>query len=377
MIAGRAFVSGMVAGDPGHGGATWAVLQYVLGLRRLGWDAWLVEPVDALTERRRRYFDAVTARFGLAGRSALLRTGSTETHGVGYARLRRAAAGTDVLLNVSGMLADERLLAAIPARVYLDLDPGFNQLWHAGGDADLRFDGHTRFATVGLLVGDPRSTVPTLGLDWIRTLPPVVLDEWPAAGAPRRPAITTVGNWRSYGSIHRDGVTYGQKAHSFRSLLELPLRAPARYELALGIHAGDGADREALERHGWRIVEPGRAVGSPDRYAAFIRRSAAELGVAKSGYVVSRSGFFSERSACYLASGRPVVAQDTGFPERLPVGEGLFRFATVDDAAAALDEIATAPMRHRRAARELAESLFASERVLPRLLDRVGERAAA
>ena len=377
MSVGRAFVSGMVAGDPGHGGATWAVLQYVLGLRQLGWDAWLVEPVEELTARRRTYFDSVVARFGLAGRSALLRSGSTETHGESYATLRRAAAGADVLFNVSGMLNDAELLELIPSRVYLDLDPGFNQLWHESGDADQRFDGHTRFATVGLLVGDRQSAVPTLGLEWVPTLPPVVLAEWPEVALPQQASFTTVGNWRSYGSIQRGGVTYGQKAHSFRELLELPRLAGGRFELALGIHSGDRRDREALEGNGWHLVDPRRAVGSPDRYAQFIGRSTAELGVAKSGYVVSRSGFFSERSACYLAAGRPVVAQDTGFAECLPTGEALFSFAGVEDAATAIDEIRANPARHSVAARELATAYFDSDRVLSLLLDRIGDRAAA
>jgi hypothetical protein len=377
VSVGRAFVSGMVAGDPGHGGATWAVLQYVLGLRQLGWDTWLVEPVEELTARRRKYFDGVVARFGIAGRSALVRSGSTETHGASHATLRRAAAGADVLLNVSGMLTDVDLLEPIASRVYLDLDPGFNQLWHESGDADLRFDGHTRFATVGLLVGGRRCAVPTLGLEWVPTLPPVVLAEWAQVALPAQPSFTTVGNWRSYGSIRRDGVTYGQKAHSFRELLELPRAAGGRFEVALGIHPGDHRDREALERNGWHVVDPRRAVGSPDHYARFIGRSTAELGVAKSGYVVSRCGFFSERSACYLASGRPVVAQDTGFAEVLPTGDGLFSFAGVEDATTAIDAIRASPSRHSGAARDLAAAYFDSDRVLSLLLDRIGDRAAA
>jgi hypothetical protein len=377
VSVGRAFVSGMVAGNPGHGGATWAVLQYVLGLRQLGWDAWVVEPVEELTARRRSYFDTVVARFGLAGRSALVRSGSTETHGASHATLRRAAAGADVLLNVSGMLTDADLLEPIPSRVYLDLDPGFNQLWHESGDADLRFDGHTSFATVGLLVGDRRCAVPNLGLEWVPTLPPVVLAEWPQMALPAQVSFTTVGNWRSYGSIRRDSVTYGQKAHSFRGLLELPRLAGGRFEVALGIHPGDHRDREALERNGWHVVDPRRAAGSPDRYARFIYRSTAELGVAKSGYVISRCGFFSERSACYLASGRPVVAQDTGFAERLPTGDGLFSFAGIEDATTAIDAIRASPSRHSDAARDLAAAYFDSDRVLSRLLDRIGDRAAA
>jgi hypothetical protein len=148
-------VSGMVAGDPHQGGATWSILQYLLGLRRLGHDAWLVEPVRGLDETSERYFGDVMARFGLADRAALLVSGSRGTAGVPYERLLEAARYADVVLNVSGMLRDENLLARAPVRVYLDLDPAFNQLWQAVEGIDMGFAGHTHFVTVGLGLVEP------------------------------------------------------------------------------------------------------------------------------------------------------------------------------------------------------------------------------
>jgi hypothetical protein len=362
----------MVAGDPDQGGATWAVLQYVLGLRSLGHDVLLVEPVDARRDPRTdAYFRAVVRRFGLDGRAALLVRDSTRTVGPAYERLRRWVRDADVVLNVSGMLRDESLLDEVPVRVFLDLDPAFNQLWHAVDGVDMGFELHNRFATIGLSLGSPGCRVPTCGRTWATTLQPVVLDLWPAAREPARDTFTTVANWRGYGSIDWRGVHFGQKAHSVRALIDLPERAHVPLALALAIHPDERADLAALRRHGWTLVDPVGATGSPDAYARFIRGSRGELGVAKSGYVASRCGWFSDRSACYLASGRPVVAQDTGWTRHLPAGEGLLAFATAEGAAAAIDEVARDEPRHRRAARALAEDLFDAATVLPRLLDAV------
>lgn len=367
----RVLLAGMLAGDPGQGGATWAVLQYALGLQRLGHDVWLVEPVDALTPERTAYFDRVTRAFGLVERAALLIEATQETAGVSYRALRSASADADLLLNLSGILRDDGLLDPIPVRVYVDLDPAFNQLWHEVEGIDRGFEGHTHHVTVGLAVGSPDCPVPTAGVEWIPTLPPVVLAHWPVGTAVVHDGFTTVGNWRGYGSVTYDGVRYGQRAHAFRELLDLPVLCDERFLPALAIDAGEERDLAALDGHGWKRLDPGSVAGDPESYGRFLRGSKAELGVAKSGYVLSRCGWFSDRSACYLASGRPVVAQDTGFTRRLPTGEGLFAYSTVDDALAAIESIRTEYPRHRSSARELAEELFDSDRVLTQLLEAV------
>jgi len=361
--------SGMVAGDPRQGGATWSILQYLLGLRRLGHDAWLIEPVDDLDADVVHYFKAVVVEFGLERRAALLKRGTRRTVGVPYDELARAARGADLLLNVSGMLDDERLTAAVAVRAYLDLDPAFNQLWHVVDGIDMGFDRHERFATVGLTIGEPECPVPTAGYDWVRTLPPVVLEQWPVSAAPAGAAITTVANWRGYGSVEWEGLLYGQKAHSMREMLPIAQRSESRFLLALAIHSDERSDLDALSAHGWELADPRAVAGTPHDYADFIRGSRAELGVAKSGYVRSRCGWFSDRSACYLASGRPVVAQDTGFPRHLPTGDGLLAFNGAEGAVAALEAVERDYLRHARAARALAEDLLDSDRVLARLLD--------
>lgn len=368
----RIAFSGMLAGDPHQGGASWAVLQYVLGLLRLGHDVVFVEPVERADRPVVDYFRSVIDEFGLADRAALLIEGSRETVGLPYDRLRERSVGADLLLNVSGMLADDDLLAAARTRVYLDLDPAFNQLWHAAEGIDVGLDRHELFVTVGLAVGFPECPVPTCGREWITTPQPIVLDLWPRARSPERDALTTVGNWRGYGSIEWRGRHFGQKAHSLRRLLELPSRTAQRFELALAIHPEEKDDLAALDHHGWALVDPREVAGTPSAYRRFVAGSKAELGIAKSGYVESRCGWFSDRSVCYLASGRPVVAQDTGFRRFLPVDGGVLAFATVEDAAAAVEELASDYARHSEAARALAEDVFDSRKVLGRLLERVG-----
>jgi hypothetical protein len=374
-------LSGMLAADPHQGGATWAVLQYLLGLTRLGHDVCLVEPVSPQALRpagaplhasdNAAYFRRVVADFGLQ-HAALLLTGTRQTVGLPHAALLARASGADVLLNISGMLTDEEVIGRIPVRVYLDLDPAFIQLWHAAQGVDMRFAGHTHFVTIGQAIGRPGCPVPTCGLGWIPTPQPVVLEHWPVAGPVTHDALTTVGNWRGYGSIEHEGVFYGQKAHSLRRFITLPTRSPAPFLLALAIHPGEAADLAALHANGWGLLDPAQVAGTPADYRAFIQGSWAEFGIAKSGYVASRCGWFSDRSVCYLASGRPVLAQETGFSYFLPVGEGLLAFDSADEALAAIDALRSDYPRHCRVARALAEEHFNSDRVLARLLQRIG-----
>jgi len=378
----RIFVSGMIAGDPHQGGATWAVLQYVLGLQSLGHDVYLVEPIAPASLRpagtplaasvNARYFHDVAARFDLTSRAALLRQDTSETVGLPYVNLVQAARGSDLLINVSGMLTDPTLFEGIPRRVYLDLDPGFNQLWHAVEGIDVRFGGHTHFVTVGCLIGSPGCDVPTCGRTWLPTLQPIMLSEWPMTPGHASAAWTTVGNWRGYGSIEYRGVRYGQKVHSFRRFVELPGRTRARFQPALSIHSGEVKDLDALRANAWDLIDPAAVAGTPDSYRQFIQCSKGELGIAKSGYVESRCGWFSDRSACYLASGRPVVAQDTGFGQCLPTGEGLFAFSTVEEAVDAIEAASVDYDRHCRRAREIAQAHLRAELVLSTLLERVG-----
>lgn len=358
--------SGMVAATPNQGGAIWAVMQYVLGFRELGWDVWFVEPAPLASAA---YCESVMTQFDLADRWALV--DGADTAGLSRAGLLEVAARADVLVNVSGMLTDNEILDHIDTRVYLDLDPAFVQLWHAIEGIDMRFDAHTHFVTLSDRVGADGSVIPDCGRRWTAILPPVVLSHWPVADRVDHPSLTTIGNWRGYGSIDVDGVRFGQKAHSMRGLMEVAARLPVPVELAMGIHPDEATDLAALHENGWRLIDPAAVAGTPSDYQAFIAGSWAEFGVAKSGYVLSDSGWFSDRSAAYLASGRPVVAQETGFSRRLPVGQGLFAFSDADEVVSAVVDLTLDYEKHRHAARGIAEEHLDSRAVLRRLLDEV------
>jgi hypothetical protein len=375
-------ISGMVAGDPGQGGAAWAVLQYVLGLARLGHDVFLVEPVQLKSIRPQgvplaesgnaRYFLRVLRDFGLADRASLLLASTRQTVGLPYEELERISRRADLLLNISGMLTDENLVASIPIRTYLDIDPAFNQLWHAVQGIDMRFAAHNRFVTIGQAIGTAGCPVPTCGLDWLKIRQPVVLPLWPVARRVTHDALTTIANWRGYGSIEHQGVLYGQKAHSLRQFFPLPTRTREKFLLALSIHPDERKDLEALSANRWQLISPAAVADTPGAYQAFVQGSKAEFGIAKSGYARSRCGWFSDRSVCYLASGRPVIAQETGFSRYLPVGEGLFSFTSEEDVLAAITELNGDYARHTIKAREIAEEWFASGKVLGSLLGGLG-----
>jgi hypothetical protein len=378
----------MIAADPGQGGATWAMLQYVLGLRRLGHEVFFVEPVAAKAVRPKgaaladsenaRYFKSVGDEFGLRDHAALLLAGTRTTFGLSYEELQRIAARTDLLLNISGMLTDESLISKISVRAYLDLDPAFNQLWHEVQKIDMRFAGHTHHVTIGQNIGGEKSKiqidcrVPTCGLNWLKTFQPVVLEHWPVARDIKHDALTTIANWRGYGSIDWNGVNYGQKVHSLRQFMSLPTQTKEKFLLALAIHADEKKDLAALRENHWHLLDPATVAHTPSAYAEFVRGSKAEFGIAKSGYVNSRCGWFSDRSVCYLASGRPVIAQDCGSRNLLPTGEGLFAFDTSDDVLAAIDAMNSDYARHAKRARDIAVEFFDSDKVLKRLVELVG-----
>jgi hypothetical protein len=368
-------------------------LNWLLGLQSLGFEVLFLDrleyemqvcPPDHVDRSAEwLWLGAVMAGAGLHERFALLYDHGRQCLGLRrsevLARCRRDA----VLFNVMGFLDDEELLAAVGRRVFVDIDPGFPQMWHAGGLGQ-PFTGHDAFVTVGLAIGDGDSSVPTCGRQWITTPPPVALDAWPMT-APRsarvrsghdggRARLTTVATWRGpNGPVDFQGVTYGLRAHEQRAYRDLPRRLPqVTCEVALDIDDADTADATALIDGGWQLVDPRQVAGTTGDYQAYIHDSDAELMVAKGMYVRSRGGWFSDRSACYLASGRPVIAQNTGFAGHLPTGEGLLSFASPDDAAECIAAVAGDLGRHSRAARAIAVDCFDAHKVLPSVLARCG-----
>jgi hypothetical protein len=371
-------IAGALAQRPGYGGHTWVFLQYLLGFRRLGFDVlfvdWLSEEMcggDPVAESEgARYLRAVMERFGLQRDYALLDEHGDSVAGIDRAGVHDRLARSTFLLNVMGYLDDEELLAAASRRVFLDIDPGFAQMWRELGLAD-PFAGHDVFVTIGENVGRPGCPIPTCGLDWLRTRQPLVLELWPEQ-RDTSGRFTTVGSWRgANGPIEWDGRTYGLRVHEFRKFFELPDLSGLPFELALDIDDAETRDLDLLRAHGWDLVDPGRVACDPVVYQRYVAGSKAEFVVAKNLYVETRSGWFSDRSACYLASGKPVAAQDTGLDGLYPLGEGLVTFRTVEEAAAAVHEIAGDYERHARVARELAEAYFDSDLVLANLVGAV------
>jgi hypothetical protein len=377
MLRGRIAIGGAIAQKPGYAGHAWQFLQYLLGFRRLGYEVLLLDQLPAAAsgpevERSRRWLEAVMASAGLE-RCWSLQLG-TRTAGVDRKAVLRFLDDADVLINVMGFVTDPELLGAARQRAFLDTDPGFGQMWCALGLADV-FAGHDALITIGERIGAADCTVPTLGRTWITTPQPVVLDAWPAGDAPTGRRFTSIASWRgAYGPIDYAGRRYGLRVHELRRFAQLPRRAGGRFELALDIASADAADAGRLAAGGWTLVKPAATVGNLSAYRRYVQRSDAEVMVAKGMYAQSRSGWVSERSLCYLASGRPVLAQDTGFSERYPCGEGLVAFTTLDEAVAGVEAIRRDPARHAAAAREVAESYFASDIVLGRLLDALGAR---
>lgn len=384
---GRIALAGAVAQRPRRAGHAWVFLQYLLGFRRLGWDVLFIDRLPASRcgpERSGRALAAspeatwlrdVCSAFGLEDAYALLGADGEAIAGRARADVRSFLRDADLLLDFMGYLDDDELRSAARFRVFLDLDPGFDQMWDDLGLAD-PYEGYDAFVTVGLNVGDEACRIPTCGRDWLPTVQPVALEEWAAAGTPSG-AFTSVATWRGdYGPLEHGGRTYGLRVHEFRRFLELPARTGERFELALDIHADETEDRRRLARHGWILHDPLEAAGDPFSYRDFIRGSLAELLVPKELYVGTRSGWFSDRSICYLASGRPVLARDTGLGDHLPHGEGLLLFEDLEGAVAGVEAIAADPRRHGRAARAIAEARFDSGRVLERLLDALSSAAA-
>jgi hypothetical protein len=383
-----AIVSGALANKPFNGGETWVRLAWALGLRRLGFDVCFVEqlasadciddggePAEFSASANRAHFDAVVEGFGLAGDAGLLCDGGRGSSGLGLAEVRERAVDADLLVNISGHLTIEAIVREPRTRLFVDLDPGFTQAWHADRDLGFEIAAHDHYATVGLNVGKPGCPIPDCGIDWIPTLPPVLLDEWPSVPMPAGPLrFTTVASWRSpYGQLELDGRTMGLKHHQFRDLIELPERVEgARFELALEIHPGDRADRKALEDHGWAIVDPRTVAATPQGFRDYVTVSGAEFSVAQGVYAESASGWFSDRTAAYLASGRPALVQDTAIGGELLSKQGMLTFSTLEQAVAGAERVAAAPSREATAARRFAERYLDSDLVLGRLLSRIG-----
>jgi hypothetical protein len=354
-------VAGALANKPDYGGEAWVRLSYVLGFRALGLETTFVEEIDEPTDAAVGYFADVVERFGLSTSAALVDSEGRPLYG-------EPPESADLLVNISGNLRCERRLSRARRRAYVDIDPGFTQIWNAEGMLSL--DGHDVYFTIGENIGRPSCPIPTGEIDWLPTRPPVVLSEWPVAANGVHDRFTTVASWRGgFGALEYQGTRYGPKGHEFRKFIDLPGRATGTFEVALDIHPADEDDLALLRENRWELVDPRQVARDPLTFRAYVQGSGAEFSVAQGIYVETQNGWFSDRTVRYLASGKPALVQDTGFARTVPTGEGLLAFRTLEEAAAGSRAIAGDYERHSVAARRLAKDEFDSECVLTRLLE--------
>ena len=409
----RIIVTGLVAQHPHMGGVAWDYVQYPLGLRLLGHDVYYFEDsgewpynldggptgddwAEKTPCRNLAHLSRIMERFGLGDRWAYRFPRENTWHGLTDAKRREVLETADLLINVSGTIEHPQRYRGIPRMAYIDSDPVFTQVKYLQKNPEFpsRIDVHDTHFSFGESFSE---AMPVTGHRWLPTRHPMVMDEWPV-GAPFREVYSTVMNWTSYKPMVHDGRLYGQKDIEFRKFLHLPDRVfPAKLEVALAntehinwqTDEGGFPDdvksilmdnprmspRDLLLRTGWDVVDPEVHCAGLDDYRDYIVSSKAEWSVAKHGYVQGRAGWFSCRSCCYLAAGRPVIVQDTGFSDVIPTGEGILAFSDFAGAVDGIRDVEADYARHSRAAREIAGEHFNSNRVLSSLVERAMEQA--
>jgi len=365
----RIVLAGIIARYP-YGGVTWCSLMYLLGLRNLGHEVSYIEDTgecifdpeqNALSTDPAygtRYIHRTLEPFGLGDRWSFVNYDGAY-HGASRETVRGWCADADLFIDLSGgswFWRDE--YAAIPHKVFIDSDPVFTQMEMAKGDSVDFFRPFDRLFTFGANIGTRACAVSTGGFTWYHTWQPVVTDLWRTDDPPGG-RFTTVMTWRTESFTDVDG----NKDREFVRFLDLPSRTTSRFELAVN------GPRQLLREHGWDTVDAMAVSRSLWDYRAFIQDSKGEFGVAKHAYVAHRSGWFSDRTECYLAAGRPAVVQDTGWSAHLPSGTGLIAFSTPEEAIEGLARVEGDYAAHARRASAIARDHFDAARVLPPLLE--------
>ena len=376
----RIIVLGYIVRGP-IGGLSWHHLQYVLGLSELGHDVYFVEDSDdypACYDPTRfitstdpgfglTFAADAFSRLGLGDRWAYFDAHTARWLGPRSSDMARICGSADLLLNISGVNPLRSFMSAVPVRALVDTDPAFTQIRNIADAASReRSSRHNAFFSFGENIATGISAVPHDGFDWQPTRQPIVLDQWRGGQGVPDGHFTTVMQWDSYPPLEYAGMRFGMKSESFKPFEHLPQHVAETLEITLG---SPTAPSERLTNAGWIIRDPWEPTRDPWTYRDYLKGSKAEFTVAKHGYVVSRSGWFSERSAAYLASGRPVVTQETGFSDWLSPDGGVLPFSTLGEAIAAIDGVAADYLHHCRAARAVAEEYFDARRILPNLID--------
>ena len=371
-----------IASYPLHSaGNTWAFLQWVLGFRQAGWDVWMVEDIppakcidangqkcEPAASANLAHWNATVAEFGLEDRATLFFNGESAD----LPELVRFARDAEFLYNISGHFKQRAVLDAISQKIYVDLDPAFTQIWAEVYQSDMHLDFHDTFVSIGRHLGAKNCRSPLAGRKWLPVGVPVVLDYFtnPKPDEPGE-TWTTFTHWYGYPQVEYLGKLYGNKSEEFAKLVDLPLTSNAKLQIATDLVAGD----ETIDKFttgGWSLIDA-KPLNTPwQHYRDYMAQSRGEFCVAKQGYVESRCGWFSDRSATYLALGRPVILQETGWTDFYPHGEGLLSFHDPESARAALETVAQDPVKHARAARRIAEKFCSAPVVVNQLLETIG-----
>lgn len=384
----RVVVMGYVVRGP-LGGMAWSDLQYLASLKALGHEVVYVEDSDDYPSCYDPTTNETTAdpTYGLAfARDALERVGladdwsffdshSQSWHGPLAPAGSSVFSEADVLLNLAGVNPLREWALQIPMRILVDQDPAFTQIKNLTDPARAAFTrDHTSFATFAVNIGDPACSVPDDGIPWRPTRQPVIADRYRATEGPVDGSFTTVMQWESYPAVEFAGSHFGTKSTSFEDYLALPGQTDVRLELALGAPADT---RDRLEAAGWSTIDPRGVTRTPATYEDYIRGSKGEFGIAKHGYVSTRSGWFSERSLAYMVNARPVVIQDTGFSRLLPVGAGVLSFTSPEEAREGLRSVEIDYRRHCKMARSVVAEYFEGRKVVQDLLEAATRKPSA
>jgi len=369
-----------VVNYPQGGGHFWVYLQYVLGLRLLGHDVYWLEAFRSKGREEQEAaalatFRARMQQYGLGGKCILYRTRSKEPSSEApaeYLNMTRGEAEAifgraDLLLNFHYAISSA-LLPHFQRTALVDIDPGLLQFWTTRGQ--LRVPEHDFYFTIGEGVGRCGGKIPNGGPRWIHIQPAVCLEHWPYTFDAYCEAFTTVSTWDSSDwVVDRDETYENTKRVAFLEFAGLPQLTRQPLELALVLRTErDMEERKNLENCGWRIRQACEVASTPDMYQTYIQRSRGEFSCAKPSYIKLQTSWISDRTLCYLASGKPVVVQHTGPSSFLPNGEGIFRFSTAQQASEAFDAINADYERHCRAARKLAETYFDAKQVVAKIL---------
>lgn len=378
-MSSRVIIGVGIAGYPlSAAGNTWAFLQWVLGFQDAGWDVFLVEEIETKKcinadwkpcsfeqSENRKHWEKIIQEIGFQERSALWVDGILDQPEPFKEFLKE----TDLFLNISGHFKQKIITDTISTRVYLDLDPAFTQIWNEVYGESMNLDPHTHFFTLGPHLETQKARSPQAGRSWKGTFPLVHLPSWNLSST-QGDRYTTMTHWYGYPAVEYQNQWYGNKTEEFNQLITLPNKTAATLEIASDLSEAS-EEIHQFRKGGWKMTKASTPNESLKSYHNYIQKSRGELSVAKNGYVKSHCGWLSDRTVCYLASGKPAILQETGWSELIPSQAGALAFKNENEAIEALNQIESDYSLHSQEARKLAENYFDSQKVISRLLKKL------